>query len=139
MKKIIFLLIIMVTLCQGASLFAQESRWKESEYYYINVPIEKIYVHRLGFMVIYRRAGIGMARTFLPAEWFIGSAGKGDMIGIRGGTEWPSMSVYYHNGEFSHLKLRIRSNRSHSTWGFIPMNVNMDEHFKDIEEVQLQL
>jgi len=142
MKKGIFLLIILAVLCQGASIFAQEkkneSKYKESEYYYFNVPIEKIYSHRLGYMVLYRKGENQMARTFIPAKWFTESNGKGEFIGIRGGAEWPSMSVYYKSGEFSHLRLRVRTSRAHSTWGFIPLNINIDEAFKDIEEVKLE-
>ena len=142
MKKIIFLLIILGAFCQGASLFAQEqkkeSKWKESEYYYYNVPIEKIYSHRLGYVVLYLKGESQLARTLIPIGWFTDSKGKGDLIGIRGGKEWPSMSVYYKGGEFSHLRLRVRVNHSHPTWGFVPLNVNLDEQFEGIEEVQLE-
>ena len=48
------------------------------------------------------------------------------------------MSVYYKNGEFSHVRLRARVERAHSTWGFIPLNINVDDQFKDIEEVYLE-
>ena len=146
MKKIIFLLIILAVLGQGVSLFAQDKKQenkqsgksKESEYYYFNFPIEKIYAHRLGYMVVYRRGANLMARTFLPVEWFTNSSGKGEYIGLRAGREWPSMSVYYRNGEFSHVKLRVRVQRAHETWSFVPLNVNIDEHFQGIEEVELQ-
>ena len=140
MKKVIFLLIILVVLCQGASLFAQEkeSKWKESEYYYYNVPIEKIYSHRLGYVVLYRKGENQVARTYIPAKWFTDAKGKGDFIGIRNGDEWPSMSVYYKNGEFSHLRLRVRTNHAHSTWGFVPLNVNIDDQFEGVEEIQLE-
>ena len=142
MKRIFFLIIILAVLCQGASLFAEESKkeskYNESEYYYFNFPIEKIYSHRLGYVVLYRKAATQVARTFLPVEWFTESKGKGEFIGLRAGREWPSMSVYYKNGEFSHIRLRVRVDRSHASWGFVPLNVNIDEQFKDIEEVQLE-
>ena len=145
MKKLIILLVVLFLSIQGASLFAQtthtshnNSQWKESEYYYFNVPIEKIYSHRLGYVVVYRRGVNQMARMFLPEVWFTGVDGKGDLFGLGPGSEWPSMSLYYKNGEFSHIRLRVRRNRSHETWGFVPLNVNIDEHFKDIEEVHLE-
>jgi len=142
MKKVIFFLIILAVLGQGLSLVAQEkkqeSKYKESEYYYFNFPIEKIYAHRLGYVVIYRKGANQMARTYIPVEWFTDAKGKGDFVGIRGGNEWPSMSVYYLNGEFSHVRLRVRVNRSHETWSFVPLNVNIDEYFEGIEEVQLE-
>jgi len=138
MKKLLFVLVILTVAGLCMPLFAQESKYKESEYYYFNVPIEKIFSHRLGYMVLYRKGPTDIARTFIPAKWFIDSDGKGEFIGIRSGREWPSMSVYYKNGEFSHIRLRVRTNRAHSTWGFVPLNVSIDEAFKDIEEIRLE-
>ena len=138
MKKLFFVLIILTVAGLGMPLFAQESKYTESEYYYFNVPIEKIYSHRLGYVVLYRKGPTALARTFLPVEWFIDAQGKGEFVGLRGGREWPSMSVYYKNGEFSHLRLRVRTNKSHPTWGFVPLNVNIDDAFKDIDEIRLE-
>ena len=137
MKKNI-LLVVLITLILGTSLFAQQkSKFKESEYYYFNVAIEKIFAHRLGYVVLYRKGANQMARTYLPQEWFTDVGGVGEIYGIGSGKEWPSMTVYYKQGEFSHVRLRLRRDRSHETWGMVPLNVNIDEHFKDIEEVQL--
>jgi len=138
MKKLIFTLIILAVLFQGVSLFAQEKKYKESDYYYFNVPIEKIYFHRLGYVIVYRKGAIQMARTFIPMEWFTDARGKGEFIGLRSGSEWPSMSVYYQNGEFSHVRLRVRVDHSHESWGFVPLNVNIDDKFEGIEEVKLE-
>ena len=113
MKKIM-LLVVLATLILGGSLFAQQqSKFKESEYYYYNVPIEKIYAHRLGYMVLYRKGVNQMARTFLPEGWFTEVGGKGELVGLGTGKEWPSMAIYYKNGEFSHVRLRVRRSRSH--------------------------
>jgi len=137
-RKILF--VVLITLLLGVSLFAQQSgsKYKESEYYYYNVPIEKIYAYRLGYVVIYRISGNRLARTYLPGEWFTTIGGKGEIVGLGSGKEWPSMTVYYKSGEFSHVRLRLRRQRTHETWGVVPLSVNIDDYFKDIEEVQLQ-
>ena len=139
MKKFM-LLVVLVTLGLGGALFAQQksSMFKESEYYYYNIPIEKIYSYRMGYIVIYRKGINQMARTFLPYEWFTDPTGKGELIGIGSGKEWPSMSVYYKSGEFSHVRLRVRREKSHISWGVVPLNINLDDQFKDIEEVSLE-
>jgi len=139
MKKIM-LLTVLVALCGASSLFAQQSapKYKESEYYYYNVPIEKIYAYRLGYIVLYRKGANQMARTYLPAEWFTDIGGKGEVVMLGSGHEWPSMTVYYKSGEFSHVRLRLRRDRSHETWGVVPLNINIDDYFKGIEEVQLE-
>ena len=140
MKKIVILLAILLVFGHVAPLFAQQSSsgTEESEYYYFSVPIEKIFTHRLGYLIIYRRGSSNhMARTYIPHSWFSDSAGRGDVVGLGSGKEWPSMIVYYKNGEFSHVRLRIRKNRMHETWGVLPLNINVDEYFKDIEEIKL--
>jgi len=137
MKKII-LLAVLIALSQGVSLFAQQTHYKESDYYYFSVPIEKIYAHRLGYVIIYRKGINQMARTFLPNEWFTDAKGKGEIYSIDSGKEWPSMAVYYKKGEFSHVRLMLRRSRAHETWGVIPLNVNIDDYFKDVQDVKLE-
>ena len=138
MKKIT-LLVVLAVFILGGSLFAQKtSKFKESEYYYYNVPIEKIYTYRKGYIIIYRKGVNQMARTYIPHEWFTEMGGKGEYIAIPSGNEWPSMTVYYKSGEFSHVRLRVRRQRAHSSWGVVPLNINIDDYFKDIEDIKLE-
>ena len=140
MKKLLLLVVLTVLMMGlGDSLFAQQNhRDHESDFYYFNFPIEKIYVHRLGFIVIYRNGSNRVARTFLPEDWFITIGGVGEIIRLGSGPEWPSMTVYYRNGEFSHVRLRVRQHRGHVTWGVIPLSTSMDDYFDGIEEVHLE-
>ena len=155
MKKIIIILAILLVFGFAAPLFAQQesqeskesskeskgssSKYQESEYYYYNFTIEKIYTHRLGYMVIYRKGSSNqLGRTYIPSNWFTDIGGKGELIGLGTGSEWPSMIVYYKGGEFSHVRLRVRRDRMHETWGMIPLSVNVDENFQDIEEVKIE-
>jgi hypothetical protein len=135
--RILFFLALVV-FSQGGVLFAQTSRARESDYYYFNFTIEKIFSHRLGYIVLYRRASNKLSRTYMPLEWFNTIGGKGEIVYLGSGPEWPSMAVYYKNGEFSHVRLRIRRERTHQSWGVIPFNVNADELFENIEEVKLE-
>jgi hypothetical protein len=136
-KKII-VFVVLAAMCQGTFLFAQRAFTHESDFYYFNVSIERIYTHRLGFIVVYRTNSNNTARAFLPNEWFATVGNKGSIAYLASGTEWPSMTVYYKNGEFSHVLLRVRANRAHQTWGMIPLNANIDEFFQGIEEVRLE-
>jgi hypothetical protein len=139
MKKIILLLVLGASVF-SASVAAQGTtrKYKESEYYYYNIPIEKIYSYRLGYMIVYRKGVNQMARTYIPADWFTTIGGKGELVTLGSGKEWPSMSVYYKSGEFHHVRLRVRRERLHETWAVVPLNINIDEYFKDIEEVKLE-
>jgi hypothetical protein len=139
MKRAI-LLVFLAALVFTGSVFAQQnsSRQQESEFYYFNFPIEKIYAYRMGYIVVYRKGLTQMARTFIPEDWFGTMGDKGDVVMLSSGREWPSMSVYYKNGEFSHVRLKLRREKTHPSWGVIPLNVNMDEYFQNIEEVVIE-
>jgi hypothetical protein len=142
MKKLMLLLAIvaLIALSHGASLFAQEAdnTFTESDYYYYNFPIEKIYSYRMGYIVLYRNVSNRIVRTYVPEVWFVDIGGKGEIVGLDSGKEWPSMTVYYYKGEFSHVRLKLRRNRLHETWGMVPLNVNIDDYFQNIEEVKLE-
>ena len=140
MKKII-LVFVLLSLFQLPAVFAQQNTANSgSEYYYVNVPIDRIFPHRLGYIVEYRSGWGQTFRTYIPREWFGGgTVDKGEMITLRPGTTWPSMTVFYERGEFSHVKLRVRE-RSHQSWSLIPPGVGaqLDEHFRNITEIRLR-
>ncbi|GHU79757.1 hypothetical protein FACS189462_5520 [Spirochaetia bacterium] len=136
MKKLMFAVIVLAAL--AAPLFAQISEGKESGYFYVNVPIEKVYTYRKGYVVQYQKANAKMAYAYLPEEWFAGAAGKGEVIYLGSGRDWPSLSVYYQNGDFSHVRLYIRRSTAHETWGYIPSSTNIDDRFENIEDIRLE-
>ncbi|MDR0386978.1 MAG: hypothetical protein LBH57_02970 [Treponema sp.] len=142
MKRLFFITLVGI-IAAVLPLAAQEQDGQEqadkkkSEYYYVNTTIEKIYPYRKGYVVQYRKGPVGIARVYLPVEWFHDSAGKGEIVYLGPGSDWPSMSIYYKNGEFSHIRLYVRP-LSHESWGNIPMGVNLDSHFEDVNEVRLE-
>jgi hypothetical protein len=135
----IFLFLALAVCSQGDFLFAQYSaERKESEFYYFNYTIEKIYSHRLGFIVLYRKASNKLVRTYMPLDWFNTIGGKGEIVYLSSGPEWPSMIVYYKDGVFSHVRLRIRKDRTHESWSVVPFNSNADALFENIEELEIE-
>ena len=140
MKKII-ILAVLAAMCQGVFLFAQERPTsEESEFYYYSVPIEKVYAYRLGYMVVYRRNSNLLGRTYIPHTWFTraGDSAKGELVMLGSGKEWPTMTVYYLNGEFSHVRLRLRKEWAHESWGIVPLSMNLDEYFENVEEIKME-
>jgi hypothetical protein len=142
MKKIVIAVVFAAILFAGSPLFAQQNsrEGQDSEYYYINISLEKIFPYRAGCIVQYRKGGtVGrLATTYLPLEWFTYAAGKGEIVRLTRGQGWPSMSVYYKNGEFSHVRLYVHPVHTHSTWGVVPQNVNIDDRFENIDTIQLE-
>jgi hypothetical protein len=140
MKKLVFFVVFIVFLAAGSPVFAQQDDKKkhDSEYYYKNVGLERIYPYQNGYAVQYRRGINRLEMLYLPIEWFTSSAGKGEIITLPKGKAWPSLTVYYKNGEFSHVRLYVHHLASHHTWGTIPQNVNLDDRFENVEEVRLK-
>jgi hypothetical protein len=134
MKKLFFVLIA-AAVFQIIPLSAQTVPTdKQSEFFYYNVPIERVYPYRRGYVIKYRKGSIGMATTYLPREWFDDAASKGELIYLDYGPKWPYLTVFYKQGQFSHIRLYVRRDRGHESWGNIPLNVNLDEHFDNVEE-----
>ena len=111
----------------------------KSPYGVITVPIEKIYSHSKGYVVEYRKNGMGTERLYLPLEWFtlrvnMETVRKGELYKIKNDNVLPYLSVYYRDGKTDHVKLYVRDN-SHPTWGTILSGVNLDDQFNGVEEI----
>jgi len=139
MKKFVIAAVFTVFLVTGSLVFAQNiPKEYESEYYYKNVSLEKIYLYRSGYIVQYRRGMNSLDKAYLPMSWFSSSAGRGEIITLPSGKAWPSLTIYYKNGEFSHVRLYVHHVDSHQTWGVIPQNVNLDSYFENVEDIRLK-
>lgn len=110
----------------------------ESEYYALSVPIERIYNYHLGYIITYRKGPLGVGQVYLPFQWFESAASKGEMVSITAPGAWPYMVVYYKNREFSHVKIAVRPNRAHESWGYLPNRADLDSHFEGVETLQIE-
>jgi hypothetical protein len=139
MKKLFFAVLVGLVLSSAAPLFAQQfSEGHESEFFYVIASIEKIYPYEKGYVIQYRRGVNQMARVYLPMEWFTEAAGKGELVTLPPGKNWPYLAVYYKAGEFSHVRLYIHRSKAHETWGNVPLNVNIDDRFENVETIKLE-
>ncbi|MDR3138175.1 MAG: hypothetical protein LBT95_00715 [Treponema sp.] len=139
MKGIIFLTAVVAALNVVVPVMAVDiPDDKKSEYYYVSLPIERIYPYRKGYVVTYRKGINGLANLYLPVEWFTSAAGKGEVISMKPGKDWPHLTVYYKGGQFSHVRLYVRREGGHESWGNVPQNVNLDEHFENVDDIKFE-
>jgi hypothetical protein len=139
MKKLIFAAVFIVAFAALQPLYAQKiSKENESGHYYVSIPLEKVYIHRAGYVLAYRKGVTNMARAYVPYEWFSDAGGKAEVIILPPGQNWPSLTVFYKEGEFSHIKLYVHRWKGHSTWGILPISANIDDRFKDVESIELE-
>jgi hypothetical protein len=140
MKPFRILIALCAALIAVLPVAAQENNppANQSDQYYVTVSIEKIYPYRLGYVVQYRKGISGYARAYLPLEWFTGADGRGELVSMGTGSNWPSLTVFYKNGEFDHARLYVRRSKSHETWGTIPQGTNLDPLFEGVTGVTLE-
>ncbi|MDR1031199.1 MAG: hypothetical protein LBL76_10060 [Treponema sp.] len=147
MKRIFLSMIFCIAVVTVLPLMAQEEESSGgSPYYYVNVPVERVYAYRKGYVVAYRTGVLkpGLGYLYLPIEWFADgpraeeeSPPKGEVILLGPGKSWPYLTIYRKDGAFSHVRLYVRQERTHESWGGIPLTVNIDDRFEGVEDIKL--
>ncbi|MCL2805744.1 MAG: hypothetical protein FWD26_07390 [Treponema sp.] len=130
MKKLIIVLFFLALI---SPIFAEES----PNMYYVNVSVEKIFPSSQGYIVQYR-GQTGIRTIGIPNVWFSEAAGKGDLVRLPTAKDWPTMSVFYNNGEFSHVRLYVSPVKAHQTWGSVPQGTDVSRFFPDGDTFKLQ-
>jgi len=135
MKKLLVGVVFIAFFVTGMTVFAQDDQDKKNtEYYYKNISLERIYPHSKGYIVLYRSGINRLSTAYLPMEWFNSGEVKSEIVTLPRGQAWPYMSVYYSEGEFSHVRLYVHPQTSHRTWGVAPRDAN----FEGIETLELK-
>ena len=136
MKKLIIVLIFMALL---SPVFAQDiSERNRSDMYYINVPVERVFPTSRGFIVQYRSGNNQITTIGIPNEWFTAAASRAELIQLPRGPNWPTMSVFYREGEFSHIRLYVHRVRGHQTWGNLPQSADVSRFFSDSDTFEFR-
>jgi len=147
MKKLIIALFLAALL---TPVFAQNYNDENARMYYINVPVERVFITTQGYVVQYRSSSSILGTVGIPIEWFgnivnpFGSTtagtgnNKAEVIQLPTVGDWPTMSVFYKNGEFSHVRLYVHKMKSHLTWGSIQQGTDVSGVFGDGQTLNMQ-
>ena len=136
MKKLAFSIIFLAVMAVATPLFAQSL--PENNTIYINVSLERVFQTRYGYVVSYWAGNNRLARAAIPLEWLEDAAGKAEIIRLPRGTSWPSLSVFFRDGEFSHARLYVHPSRRHPTWGSLNPSPELTQMFQDAETITLE-
>jgi len=132
MKKLIIVLFFLALI---TPVFAQTtSPENPASLYYVNVPVEKVIVTSTGYIIQYRTASNVLAIVGLPNSWFTDAASCAELLKLPSASDWPTMSIFYKDGKFSHVRLYVHPAKSHWTWGSVPMGTNVSSYFTDDPE-----
>ncbi|MCL2440661.1 MAG: hypothetical protein FWD14_02885 [Treponema sp.] len=135
MKKLFFALILIALI---TPVFAQNNSGNQDRIYYINVPVERIFPTSSGYVIQYRSSSSVLATIGIPVEWFTDAGGSAEMVRLPAASDWPTMSVFYRNGEFSHVRLYVHRVKGHRTWGTIPQGTDVSRFFTDKESFKIE-
>ncbi|MCL2412331.1 MAG: hypothetical protein FWC97_11890 [Treponema sp.] len=130
MKKIIIALVFLAVV---SPIFAQEG----GTLHYLNFFIERIYPTNRGYIVVYRGQRQNHA-IGIPSEWFGGPEGRAQKIRLYRGASWPTMSVFFRDGEFSHVRLNVHPARGHLSWGHTSHGMDVSRFFQDTDSFDIQ-
>jgi hypothetical protein len=136
MKKLIIVLFFMVLI---TPVFAQNNSGNiATDMYYFNVPVERIYPSGDGYIVQYRKGINQIGIIGIPNEWFTEAGGRAELMKLPSGNNWPTMSVFYKAGQFSHVRLYVHQKKGHSTWGSLPQGTDVSRYFKDADSFRIE-
>jgi hypothetical protein len=135
MKKLIIVLFFIALITPA---FAQNRASELPRLYYINLPVERIFPSSDGYIIQYRSSSSVIETIGIPIEWFNNAGGRADIVRLEMASDWPSMSVFYSDGEFSHVRLYVHRTTSHRSWGNIPMGTDLDRFFGDRQSFNIQ-
>lgn len=126
-KRALSILLLLVTTIMLSSA-------TKSPYYAKTVVLTRVFQHKLGYKVFYMANDMTNREAYLPMELF---QPREDVtrssISEGNGTAYPYMTIFWKNGEFSHIKLYIKKDHNDVSWGAFVNPDTHDENFKNAE------
>jgi hypothetical protein len=117
-------------------VLSQQQQQEEHQWFVRTVYLDRVYAHRLGYKLVYSTQDLRRGEAYLPIRWFLEAAGNAELVYTRR-TSVPYLEVYYRDGEFSHLRLFVHADETHSTWASLDLADGEDSEF-EIGEFQIR-
>ena len=134
MKRAGFVLAAGLLLMSSLPSFAQQANTNPKDAYYKVVPIVKVWMHQLGYMVQFWSSKSQISNIYIPLTWFNqGPNSKADIIyGNERG--YPYLSIFWVDGKFDHVNLYVLNNYDSLTWGVLSQATDLTSQF-NVQEV----
>ena len=134
MKRAGLVLAAGLLLMSSLPLFAQQANTNPRDAYYKVVPITKVWMHQLGYMVQFWTSKSQISNIYIPLTWF--NQGPNSKADIIYGNEpaYPYMSIIWVDGKFDHVKLYVLNSYDSLTWGVLSQAADLTSQF-NVQEV----
>jgi hypothetical protein len=128
MKKAVILFAVGFILLASLPAFSQAQNYPKDAYLK-SVPILKVWVHPLGYMVQFFNSKSQVSELYVPLSWFNkGSLSKADLIyGNEKG--FPYFTIYWVDGAFDHIALYVLPDFRSLTWGVLSTAEDFTDKF----------
>lgn len=129
LKSRITILVVLLALVGGFATAQQAADLIDnpSELFVRTIIADTVYTHTLGYKVTFTDDTYTRREVFLPQPWFTEAAGRGQLVSTQSAAA-PYLDVFYENGEFSHVRLFVPTDRNDLSWEVL-REEGVDEDF----------
>lgn len=113
MKKALVAAAVTLLLLAGLPLFAQtqtQTSDNQQQAYYKTIPIMKIWLHPLGYLIQYFNSRQQVAQIYVPLTWFNKGINSKAEILYGNEADYPYCTIYWVDGKFDHLRIYALTN-----------------------------
>jgi hypothetical protein len=132
MKRTLFFFLLITLVLNCVLLSAQPK-----DLFVKSVPIIKILSHRLGYKVYYQKLNLNLGFFYVPGQWFAPEVKKATII-WGNEYEYPYFTLVWEKGEIVFIKLFLKENMNHVTWGMLRARDDQVREFFDIETLEVE-
>ena len=134
MKKRGMMCIAIALLLVGIPLFAQESSGAAKDAFCKTVPLVKVWIHQLGYVLQFWNSHSRVQEIYVPLSWFNqGVASKADIL-YGNDRSYPYCSIFWVDGKFDHIRLYVFDDYNNASWGVLEATSDMDKLF-DVQDI----
>ncbi|CEM62579.1 hypothetical protein DWQ65_07195 [Treponema phagedenis] len=114
----------------------EQSQETIPDLYYISAPILKVFPHKLGYYVIYRREGFKTGEVFIPHNWFKPEVNKARLVLVNTRVN-PYLTFFIKEGAFYSVKIAAPQNLKSTFWGNLKAPALYNDKF-NVETLPLE-
>jgi len=115
MKKAVIFLAAGMFLLACLPAFTQENAYPKDAFVK-SVPITKVWVHPLGYEVVYFKSNMQPVTIYVPLKWFDYKVGKAEIV-YGNNRAYPYFSIFWVDGKFQYIRLYVLDYTTSPTWG----------------------
>ncbi len=137
MKRAVAFLIAGALMLAGISAFAQTQpsqpqsgqQGYAKEAYVKNIPLIRVFVHPLGYKLLYWKSDMTIGELYVPLKWFHGGASSTADITYGVTPDRPYVAIAWVDGKFDHISINAQQDMMGPTWGTLDPTLNLTNQF----------